>query len=342
MSVINQMLRDLDARQASEQERAGLPGRLRTLPPAPKREPQQWHVLAVGVGIGVLVAGVAGYLFSRPPASVPPALAPAAAPPAPSFATPVPVEPTGKDAAMKLSTVIAKPEPAKPVTKIVAPEPAKPAVTVPVAKKAVAAPESAPEAQIDKQPKGGTGREQADSEYRKGMLAASNGDLAGAQAALRRTLDIDPKFVKARQALLSVLASGKQWAEVRQVTTEGLALDPARSDWAMILARVEHDQGDAAAALDTLERHAAHAAGNAEYQSLFAYLLQKRQRHADAAQHYKAALALRPGEGRWWFGLGLALEAAGQGGDAREAFAKAREAGNLPADMLAVVEQKLK
>lgn len=198
------------------------------------------------------------------------------------------------------------------------------------------------EAQIDKQPKGGQAREQAEAEYRKGMQAAGIGDLAGALPPLRRTLEIDPRHAKARQALLSVLANSRQWDEVKQVAQSGLALDPARSGWAVILARLQHEQGDTEGAVKTLEAYQAHAAGDADYQGLFAFLLQKKQRHAEAAQHYHAALALRPNEGRWWYGLGLVLEGAGRGDEAKAAYGKARDAGNLPADMLGIIEQKLK
>ena len=198
------------------------------------------------------------------------------------------------------------------------------------------------EGQIDKQPKGGMSREQAETEYRKGMQAAGIGDSATAIPALRRALDIDPKHIKARQALLSVLASSRQWDEVKQVAQSGLALDPARTGWASILARLQHEQGDTEGAVKTLETYATHAAGDADYQGLFAFLLQKRQRYADAAQHYQAALAVRPGEGRWWYGLGLALEGAGRIDEAKAAFTKARDAGNLPTDMLGIVEQKLR
>ncbi|MDO9242705.1 MAG: tetratricopeptide repeat protein, partial [Rhodocyclaceae bacterium] len=134
----------------------------------------------------------------------------------------------------------------------------------------------------------------------------------------------------------------RQWDAARQVAQSGLAVDPTQSGLATILARLQFEQGDTTAALDTLTRHAAHANGNADYQGLFAYLLQKQQRPAEAAQRFQAALALRPNEGRWWFGLGLTLESAGRGGEAKEAYAKAREVGNLPADMVAVIEQKLR
>lgn len=357
MSVINQMLRDLDAREANAQERVGLPPRLRTLPPAKVARAAQWRMLVLGIGIGAALAGVAAGFFrqadmaSPAPAAVSAVpVAPVAAPPAPSLALPaLPPVVVAADAA-DAQPPTPPPEPVRVPAKPAAARPAVPAKSVIAApeSKAVPATAAAPspepaEARIDKRSKGGPpGREVAETEYRKGMLAAGNGDNAAALQSLRRALELEPHFPKARQALLSVLAGGKHWAEVRQVAADGLALDPARSDWASILARLQHDQGDSAAALETLERHAAFATRDADYQGLLAYLLQKQQRHAEAVPRYQAALALRPGEGRWWYGLGLALEAAGRGGEAREAYAQGRESGNLPADLLAALEQKLK
>lgn len=256
---------------------------------------------------------------------------------------------------MKLATqLMAFPEPIlvpdpPPVTPAAAPsavvkpkpELAKPA---PAPREIKPAPLSPPpaEAQIDKRSKDGRANDQAENEYNKGVQAVRRGDHAAALLSLQRALELDPTHAKARQAVLSVLVGGKQWDAARQVAQTGLALDPTQSGLAMILARLQFEQGDTAAALDTLTRHAAHATGNADYQGLFAYLLQKQQRPAEAAQRFQAALALRPNEGRWWFGLGLTLESAGRGGEAKEAYAKAREVGNLPTDMAAVVEQKLR
>lgn len=362
MSVINQMLRDLDARQASKQERAGLPPQLRTLPPAHTRRFGSWGLLFVGLAAGAAIAWLLAGQASAP--------TPVAAPAAP--AAPL-IPPSAPVAVLPAPTIVAPPVAAAPIIKAPAPAPkvkeeAKPvppppppprqvaeAVVKPVEKPtekpvlaSVMPPSARPittmagESHIEKQPKGGQTREQAEAQYRKGVQFASQGDNAAALPALRRALELDPQHAKARQALLSVLASSRQWDEVRQVAQSGLALDPTRSGWATILARLQHEQGDTAAAVETLERYAAHAAGDVDYQGLFAFLLQKRQRPAEAVQRYQAALALRPGEGRWWFGLGLALEAAGRGDEARTAFGKAKETGNLSADMLGVVEQKLR
>ena len=358
MSIINQMLRDLDARHASTNERAGLPAGLRTLPPERSRPLWPWFLLLGGLIAGVVIAWI---LLGQIPATVPATM------PAPVTVAPQPGGPvvTASDPAPSPTSV----EPPAPARVQPAPKPApasapapvpvaKPPAPEPVAKAPIekpATPVSAPpvtappapvapvgEARIDKQPKGIPAHELAEAEYRKGMQAAGSGDHAAAIPALRRALDIEPRHVKARQALLSVLASSRQWEEVKQVALGGLALDPARTGWATILARLQHEQGDTEGAVKTLETHAAHAAGDADYQGLFAVLLQKRQRFAEAAQRYQAALALRPAEGRWWYGLGLALEGAGRLDEAKAAFGKARDTGNLSADMLGVIEQKLR
>lgn len=278
---------------------------------------------------------------TKPETPASPAAKPAAPPaPAPKPAVAVKVP----EAAAPSATAAAKPAPepkvAPPAVRPAA-EPAKPAREVRPPPMAVAEPAAA-DAQIDKRAKGGQAHDMAESEYRKGMQAVRRNDNAGAAPLFKHALELDPGHAKARQALLSVLVASRQWAEAQQVAKSGLALDPAQTGWATILSRLQFEQGDAAAAIQTLESYAVHAGGDADYQGLFAYLLQKQQRPAEAAQRFRVALALRPAEGRWWFGLGLALEAAGQSGDAKEAYAKAREVGNLPADMLGVVEQKLK
>jgi MSHA biogenesis protein MshN len=351
MSIINQMLRDLDARHASANERAGLPANLRPLPAEPAARPKTWLLLGAGLLAGALLAWLmlgrpipqdapapaprvaqAPVVPAEPPPAPPPPVSPAppAVPPAPVAAPPPAPAPVAAPA---------KPRPAPAP----APVPAPPPVATPpaVAPAPAAAAPPGPVAQIDKQPKGSAASAQAEAEFRRGMQAAGMGDAATALPALRRAIEIDPGHVQARQALLSVLASGRQWDEVKRVARAGLALDPARSGWAVIIARLQHEQGDSTGALGTLESHAAHAGADADYQGLFAFLLMNGQRHAEAIQRYRQALALRPGEGRWWYGLGLALEAAGRGDEAQAAFGRARDTGNLSADMLGLVEQKL-
>lgn len=379
MSIINQMLRDLDARQASSQERAGLPSGLRTLPPGPRRpRALPWGLLVVGL----IVGAAAVWFFASQSAPPPVALTEKSAAPqpipvpttplAPSAESPIIAEPLpSSQAASPTASVVTASAPrsaSAPVAKArsAATEKSEPSVSAPAAK-LIAPPSPAPtgeqarpaalaakpvetmpaaptagQLQIDKQPKTLPTRDLAETEYRKGVQAASQGDSATALPSLRRALELEPHHAKARQALLAVLASLRQWDEVKQVAQAGLTLDPARTGWATLLARLQFEEGDTRAALKTLDGHAAYAANDADFHALSAFLLHKTQRPAEAVQHYQTALRLRPNEGRWWFGLGLALEAAGRGEEARAAFMKAQAAGNLPAELLISVEERLR
>jgi len=358
MSVINQMLRNLDARQASERERAGLPNRLRTLPTASARRGHAWRILALGVGIGVGFAGAGAFLLLPrenvpPPApaqSVPIIPAPIiAAPAAMETILPVPAVPQVIDDEPPIWVATSKPPvppkrfaaAAQPVDGAAAPV----AVASPTPARAVresSQDEGATAGRIERSARGPEGRAAAEAAYRQGMQALQRGDGAVAAPLLRRALESDPTLHAARQALLAALVAARQWSDAQTVAREGLVIDPRQTGWASILARLQFEQGDIAAATATLAAHGAHAEHDAEFLALHAFLLQRQQRGAEAAQQYRAALALRPDEGRWWYGLAVALESAGDADAARQAYARARASGNLPAEMMAASEQKLR
>lgn len=198
------------------------------------------------------------------------------------------------------------------------------------------------QASIDRRPHAAVGNEAAENGYRRAMAAVRRGSVTEAMSGLQGVLRLDSRHVSARQALLSLLLEQQQWSEAQATMEDGLNLDPAQVGWAMALARLQLEKGKLAEAADTLARHAGHADQNPEYQAFFALVLQKQKRPAEAADHYRAALALRPAESRWWYGLGLVLEGDRKAAEAREAFRKARETGNLPAELATAVEQHLR
>lgn len=361
MSLINKVLQDLDARNASASERAGLSPQLRALPP---KKVYPWRVPVFAV-LGAVAGGVVVWLVLQsgqtpapaapiiaapsPPASIvtaPPAPAPivAVAPPPPAIAAPVvevplPAEPETKPAPQA--------KPVKAVPSIVRGLGIDPSLKVDrrLGERygANASPEPAAatgSGRIEKQSRGGAS-ETAEAEYRKAMADVRRGATGDGIAGLRRALQLEPRFPVARQALLSLLVETQQWGEAQAACAEGLALDPSQSGWAMLQARLQVEKGDTALAAVTLAQYASAAERNADYQAFHALVLNRLQRPKEAAEHYRAALALRPAEGRWWYGLGLTLEADQRSQEAREAFQKARDTGNLTADMATTVEQKL-
>lgn len=395
MSLINQMLRDLDARRALAKDRPAIPDAVHPV----QRQPARYGlVVALGVGV-VALAGIgywaaSGTRSAAPPPAVvavapPPQVAvvparPVMSPPAPASQPATALQPaTASQPSMASQpTTASQPapaaQPAPAPQPIAAPTPRAPSAAAPKAtlapsatsgtpahaasgRLAPAAPakaaagsatkaaaatstasaDAAPEGSIEKRPRGGQANEAAENEYARAVAAIRRGADAEAAAALQATLRLDPAHGTARQALMSVMVSRKQFAEAQVLAAEGLKIDPSQTGWAMVLARLQMENGKLAEATETLASHARYAERNADYQAFGAVLLQKQQRYREAAERYRAALALRPTESRWWYGLGLALESDQKPQEARTAFLRARDAGNLPAELAAAVERRL-
>ena len=97
-----------------------------------------------------------------------------------------------------------------------------------------------------------------------------------------------------------------------------------------------------AGAARTLQASQQYAAGNADYLGFAAHVQQRLGQHKAAVELYQGAIRVAPGEGRWWLGLGLALESDQRAAEAREAFLRARATGSLNPDLQALVDQKLR
>lgn len=377
MSLINDMLRDLDSRNAASNERSGLTHNIRALPPQVERRMHPLLLILLAATAGGAVVWLLQKTAAVPEAA--PAVAVTAAvtaPPLPETRSAALVEeappataPGTETPPLRLDTQLEQtPPPAPkaapvttaslPATPGVAPAQA-PFVPKPAAESTTPAAPTAPRAadarapdsasrnttapQISKQPVfGNTPAEQAESEYRRGIAAIRRGDNSEAGEALRAALRLAPTHTGARQALLGQLTEQQRWHDAETLALDGVGLLPQRSDWALLAARLMYERGDPGLALETLNQHAAAAQQNADYQIMHALLLQRVGRHADAANCYRTALALRPGEGRWWFGLGRALDADRREAEARQAYEKARDSGNLPPELQQSVERRLR
>lgn len=382
MSLINQMLRDLDARHAPALDRSALPGAVRVQQrPAARRRPLLGFALAV-VAVGavvllvpwneVLPPGVqtvsaqqrpisplaqdsaaspqpaAETGMSRPPGSPPlsPGPGAAAVPKASPSVIPA-VAARRKDGAASATAVLRMEKNLQAAPEKMA---ASAAVTHPPRNEALAvnpppAGKDLPQetqASIDKRPRTPPGNESAENEFRKAMAALRRGAEAEAIDGLQAALRADARHHSARQAMLSLLVEKQQWREAQALLDEGLALEPAQTGWAMLLARLQFEAGKLGEAAETLARHAVHAEHDADFQAFDALLLQKLKRPGEATARYRKALGLKPTEARWWYGLGLALDADQKPQEARAAMLKARDAGNLPPELAAAVDQRLR
>ena len=195
---------------------------------------------------------------------------------------------------------------------------------------------------IDKQIRVATPAERAEDEFRKATRLLNQGRVAEAIDGYKSTLVQDARHVAARQALVGLLLENRRLDEAQQFLREGLSLNPDRSAYAMLLARIQVERGDLQGAHDMLNKHAGSAAGDADYHAFDAALLQRLGRYKEAVAGYQAALRLAPRAGLWWMGMGIAMQADKRDAEALDAFRRARAVGGLSPDLLAFVDQRLK
>lgn len=337
MSLLNNMLRDLDARRAAPGERKELPGDVHPLSGA---RPRRFPPLLAGAVLLLALAAAWWWLASRspglPPAAPVPQPAVAIAPaPIPGAATPSkPVAPAPRVAA----TPAAKPS--SPAAVPAAPAVADRIAAPGAADKAMAVRPQPGQARIEKTPLVAPAQVQADAAYRRGQTLLAQGAAAEAEAAFNQALRLTPEHAGARQALFGLLVEQQRKDEARDLLEAGVAILPGHVSWAMNIARLQMEKNDAAGAWATLQRSLPGAQANGEYRAFCGTVLQRLGRSQEAIPHFHAALATNPAEGRWWLGLALVLESAGHPAEAREAFARAKAAGNLPPDLAAFAEQK--
>ena len=186
-----------------------------------------------------------------------------------------------------------------------------------------------------------TPRELAENEYRKAVAWLNQGRMAEAEAGLQEALGLHPEHLQARQALVGLLVQGRKLGEAERLLVEGVKLAPGQIGFTMTLARLQADRGDNERAIATLQEGIEYGQGSADYAAFLAALLQRQGRHEDAIGHFQTALRIRPGSGVWWLGLAMSLQAANRPSAASDAYRQARAAGNLHPELAALAEQRL-
>lgn len=381
VSVINQMLIDLERRRASGEERNRIPDHVRALPGSAVDDGARrmrlaavavavllavgavafpwWRPLLPGISKSPINDGIAPALRSLGSEGVAPRMsldlaeAPkAAAADSPDeglstrsiivTAPPDWASPRGEAPAAP-RTVPAEPAPAPrtPAKEPVAAVTREPA-PAPAPARVAAAPTPSAATAIDKRVRDQTPRQKAEAEYARGAAALHQGQVQEARTAFEAALQADPALHSARQALVGVLLDARQQAEAAKLLQDGLQLAPAQSGFSMMLARLQLERGDLDGGVRTLAAGLDYAAGNADYLAFYAGLLQRQQKHAEAVGLFDRALRQRPNAGVWLLGMGMSLETLGRSAEAQEAFRRAKASGNLPPDLQAYAEQRLR
>ncbi|HZX31583.1 MAG TPA: tetratricopeptide repeat protein [Rhodocyclaceae bacterium] len=378
MSLINEMLRDLESRRAAELGKQDMQREVRPLPRVP-REGRKMMAVALAGSIVAVAAGAglwawrSDLLSSQPAmreqsANVPPVASASGPSPQPAEVSPAAVAEalrmaegenrpavstrnSSQGLALSLAETMTLPQPrsdkgeAQPKDEPTSPVTVKaqagnvPQATPPKPTAAMA-PANVQPGNIEKTQILATPRERADAEFRRAQAMIAAGGAQAAVDALQGALRQDPSYSPARQLLLRLLLESRRIDDAMALLQDGLESQPGQVGWAMSLARLQVERGDLAAGERTLSRSRPYAGSSPEFLGFHGYVLQRLGQHKESAEQYLLAARLAPSDGRWWFGVGQALESEGRSEEARGAYRRAVEAGNLSADLLALAEQK--
>lgn len=366
MSLINQMLKDIDKRQGVHATTFADSAGLRLdVPRQAATSPTKRALLGGGLAVVLVAAGVYGIrqwsapaapqILAVAPAPVVVAPAPVAVPtPAP---TPVAVEPVktvqapspvGGGALAPAARPAEserkperKPEPAPVQEPVKALAPAVPLPPEPVAKTAprkdAPVPAVAALGTVSRQL---SVEQRADNAYREAVTLLRQGRSADAQKLLHSSLADWSGHQEARLLLARVLVDEGRLGEAKTVLAEGVTLRPQTFQFHSALAQAQLMGKEIDAAVLTLERGLPAAGDNPEYQALMAAALQQQARHSEAVQHYVTALRQLPDTPNWLVGLGVSLQAMNNLNGAAEAYQRALDLG-LPASLGQFAREKL-
>ena len=143
-------------------------------------------------------------------------------------------------------------------------------------------------------------------------------------------------------ALVAALLRNKNTTEAERLLVERQALAPRSAAFAMLLARLQAERGENELALETLRANQSAAGSSPAFYATTAALLARLGQHDQAIKQYQNALRLAPQSGVWWMGLGLSFQAQGSLAEAQEALRRARASDNLPVELAAFVDQRLR
>lgn len=176
---------------------------------------------------------------------------------------------------------------------------------------------------------------------RKATTAMAKGRMQEAQDGYYEVLAHDPHNQGAREQLAGLLYGAGRLTEAAQVLEEGLRLDPAQADLRLLLARVAISGGDRQKALDWLTGYQPDIASNLDYYATWAGLAQELGQPVQASEMYVRLLRQQPDQGRWWLGLGVAEDGQGHRQRALDAYRNAQLHGNLGEASTQWLEQRI-
>lgn len=354
MSLLNQMLRDLERREMRAPNDHPVTTGVRSVS-APAR---RWKVVVIAL-TSLGLALVAGYAYRRQIEERFQGLSQAMATTAPE-ASPAPTPPNTTDSPASSAVVEATSPPAPSATAVATTDTTVLAVAA-ATSTATTELRSTPQTVVSAQTTGGstapitpstamrqgqvqksvTPAQQAQQLHQQALDLLQEGKIAEGMDRLQAALTLEPSRHEARHQLAVLQLQLRQTQAAENLLMAGLRWPEATPLLTPLLGRMALESSNPAQAEVWLRKGLAHSPQDPMLNGLLGTALREQQRFEEATAHYLAALRQDPSMPSWLIGIALCWEKMGLREDAREALERAARSGRLSGELRGFVEARL-
>lgn len=172
-------------------------------------------------------------------------------------------------------------------------------------------------------------------------IAAQQQDDARVIDLLSQILALSPNENRTRKQLSALLYSKKRLNEAQGVLLEGLKLSPEDTDLRLMLSRILFKSGDHAKAFKLLNQHPRANSASDEFISFRAALAEKIGNYKSAQNDYYILLKRNPNDAKWWLGLGVSQDKQKLAEQAINSYQQAKSLKQLPKAVESFVVERI-
>jgi len=181
----------------------------------------------------------------------------------------------------------------------------------------------------------------AEIAYQKGYRYLQQGRLRQGKEYLREALLLYIPHIKAREMLAGIYIKSGHFINAAELLSEGVKITPEYPLFAKLYARVLLEQNNPKLAIKVLERGSANMAQEPDYYALLAATYQRVKNHKKAIEIYLQLVKINSAASVWWLGLAISLEKSGKNKEALEAYQRAQKTGNLKAGLITFTNNRV-
>lgn len=179
----------------------------------------------------------------------------------------------------------------------------------------------------------------AQIEYKKAEKTLKQGDSRKAIGYLESAIKYQPEWITARQKLAALYYGRGENRRAIATLQQGLILDSNQPDLRLTMAKLLVNESQQQAALNVLSQLPSHT--HSDYLAMRGALAQQLNQNDLALSSYQNLVKAEPYDGRWWLGLGVALERGQELDQAEGAYQQALRMGQISAETQQFIRQRL-